>query len=322
MKILITHSIPEPGLSMLRERDISFHELSSGNTILKKSALIRALRKEPYDGMITMLTDTIDTEVFGVVGSQMKIIANYAVGFNNIDIATAKERDIVITNTPGVLTNTVAEHTFGLILAAATRIVEADAFVRAKKFTGWQPDLFLGFDLMGKTLGILGAGRIGSRVAELGMGFGMKIIYHDMRKNEDLEEKTGAVFSQGPEDVLREADVVSVHLPLNEQTHHFLDMRRLSFMKDSAILVNTSRGSVIDEEALTNALKERNIFAAALDVFEEEPSVSRALRSLPNVILTPHIASASVETRNKMAKIAAENIVAVLHGEKPTHQVG
>ena len=319
MKVLVTQHIPDEGLALLHERDIKTHVLKKKT--LKKSALIAALKKEAYDGMIALLTDTIDEEVLDAVGSQMKVIANYAVGFNNIDVQKAKERGITITNTPGVLTETVAEHTFALIFAVATRVAEADAFVRAKKFTGWKPELLLGIDLSGKTLGIIGAGRIGSRVAEIGKAVGMNIIYHDVQKNTILEEKTDAKQCGSPEEVLRKSAVVSVHLPLNDMTHHYINANTLSMMQSDAILVNTSRGAVIDEEALIATLQKQKIFGAGLDVFENEPKVPAALRKLPNVVLTPHIASASIATRAKMAKMAAENVVAVLHGGKAPNEV-
>ena len=319
MKVLMTQRIPSAAEERLKGQSIEVKVLKDRGT--KKSDIISALKKEPYDGMISLLTDTIDEEVLEAVGANMKVIANYAVGFNNIDVEGAKERDIVITNTPGVLTETVAEHTFGLILAVATRVVEADAFVRAKKFTGWEPELLLGLDLLGKTLGIIGAGRIGTRVAELGKAFGMHVAYYDIQKNTILEEKTGAEYCESPETLLRKADVVSVHLPLNEHTHHFIDMQKLTMMKPDAILVNTSRGAVIDESALIKALQENVLFGAGLDVFENEPEVPGALRKLPNVILTPHTASASVGTRNKMAEMAAENVIAILHGSQAPNVV-
>lgn len=319
MKVLITQQIPDEGPALLREHDIEMHIIKKKT--VRKSAIIKALKKEAYDGMIALLTDTIDEEVLQAVGSQMKVIANYAVGFNNIDVQKAKERGITITNTPGVLTETVAEHTFALIFAVATRVVEADAFVRAKRFTGWKPQLLLGIDLSGKTLGVIGAGRIGSRVAEIGKAVGMSIIYYDVQKNTALEEKTGAEQCGSPEEVLRKSAVVSVHLPLNDTTHHFINAHTLSMMQSDAILVNTSRGAVIDEKALITALQQQKIFGAGLDVFENEPSVPAALRKLPNVVLTPHTASASVATRAKMAKMAAENVIAVLHGGKAPNEV-
>lgn len=319
MKILVTRRIPDAGLSLLQERGIELRVLEKKQ--LRKSAFIAALQEEAYDGMITLLTDTIDEEVLNAVGSQMKVIANYAVGFNNIAVDKAKERGIVVTNTPGVLTETVAEHTFALIFAVATRVAEADAFVRARKFAGWEPELLLGVDLLGKTLGIIGAGRIGSRVAEIGKAFGMEIVYHDMQKNTFLEEKTGAEYCGSPEEVLRRSAVVSIHLPLTDTTYHCIDERKLSLMQSDAILINTSRGPIIDEEALIAVLRQRKIFGAGLDVFEHEPKVPAALRKLPNVVLTPHTASASIGTRGKMAKIAAENVIAVLHGGKAPNEV-
>ena len=318
MKVLVTQHIPEAGLQMLRGENIEVTVLKGRP---KKNRIISELKKEPYDGMIVLLTDTIDGEVIAATGSNMRIIANYAVGFNNIAVAAAKEKHIAVTNTPGVLTETVAEHAVALILAAATRTIEADAFVRNNKFTGWEPELLLGIDLQGKTLGILGAGRIGSRVAEIMTGFGMNIVYYDVRANQALEQATEAKQYDAPEEVLKTADVISVHLPLNEQTHHFLNAERLALLKPTAILVNTSRGPVIDEKALIAALQERKIFGAALDVFEHEPKVPRALRRLPNVVLTPHTASASITTRNRMAEIAAQNVIAVLHGGTPLNPV-
>lgn len=319
MKVLMTQRIPNAAEEQLKGQSIEVQVLKEKGT--KKADIVSALKKEAYDGMVTLLTDTVDKEVIDAAGDNMKVIANYAVGFNNIDVESAKERNIIVTNTPGVLTETVAEHTFGLILAVATRVVEADAFVRAKKFTGWEPELLLGLDLLDRTLGIVGAGRIGTRVAELGKAFGMEVAYYDIQKNTDLEEKTGAEYCESPEALLRKANVVSLHLPLNEHTHHFINAQKLAMMKQDAILVNTSRGAVIDESALIKALQERMLFGAGLDVFEDEPKVPSALRKLPNVILTPHTASASVGTRRKMAEMVAENVIAVLHGAQAPNMV-
>ena len=319
MKVLITQQIPDAGLSLLRGQSIEVRVL--GEKKPQKNVLIKALKKEAYDGMISLLTDTIDEEVLDAIGSQMKVIANYAVGFNNIAIPKARERGVVVTNTPGVLTETVAEHTFALIFAVATRVVEADAFVRAKKFTGWEPELLLGIDLLGKTLGIIGAGRIGTRVAEIGKAFGMEVVYYDMRQNAALEEKTKAILCDSPEEVMRRANIVSIHLPLNNATHHCIDGAKLAMMQPDGILVNTSRGAVIDEKALIDVLQKRKIFGAGLDVFENEPKVPATLRKLPNAVLTPHTASASIATRSKMAKMAAENVISVLHGGKAPNEV-
>ncbi len=312
MEVLVTHRIPESGIRLLREKNLSVTVLPENS--LTKKELIAKLREKQYQGLLCLLTDIIDEEVLDAA-VQMKVIANYAVGFNNIDVAAAKKRGIAVTNTPGILTNTVAEHTVALILAATTRLPEADAFVRAGSFVGWKPTLFLGRDITEKKLGIIGAGRIGSRVAEmLFRGFAMQILYNDVRQNAVLEDTCNATFLAAPEDVLRDADIVSIHLPLLESTKHFINSARLSLMKPTAVLVNASRGPIVDEDALVQALTNGTIFAAALDVFEHEPRISKKLRSLPNVILTPHTASASVETRSRMAVVAAENIIAVLHG--------
>jgi len=310
MKVLITHKIPETGLDLLKEADIDFVVLKEGAV---KKDIIKALKKEAYDGMIVLLTDQIDTSVLDAVGSNMKVIANYAVGYNNIMIDEARERGITVTNTPGVLTETVAEHTVSLICAVSTRVVEADSFLRSGKFKGWEPELFLGVDLNGKKAGILGAGRIGSRVAQiLSNGFNMDVLYYDVSPNPSIEKDSGAVRCMSPEEVLRNSDVISVHLPLTPDTHHFLDYKRLKMMKSNAVFVNTSRGSVVCEDSLIEILKNGDIFGAGLDVFENEPDVPKSLMKLNNVILTPHIASASIRTRNLMSKIAATNVVNVL----------
>ena len=319
MKVLITQRLPAVCFDTLQANGIAYDVL--GDRVSKKKKVCGALRGGSYDGVITLLTDTVDCEVIDAMGEGVRIIANYAVGYDNIDITAAKERGITVTNTPGVLTDTVAEHTFALILAVATRIPEADRYVRRKKFTGWQPELLLGVDLKGGTLGILGAGRIGSRVGEMAAGFGMQVVYYDVNRNDQFEKRTGGRLCESPEDLLRRSDVVSLHLPLTDATRHFLDERRLSMMRPDAILVNTSRGAVIDEEALASALRRDKIFGAGLDVFEHEPSVTKGLRSLSNVVLTPHIASASIATRNRMATMVAEDVVAVLHGGTTDHVV-
>ncbi len=271
--------------------------------------------------MLCLLTDTIDAEVFAAA-PEARVFANYAVGYNNIDLNAAKERNMIITNTPGVLTETVAEYTLAMIMALTKRIVEADSYVRAGKFEGWEPESFLGIDLRGKTLGILGAGRIGSQVAERAYrGLGMDIIYYDVKANSALEASTNATFHDTVEGVLKGADVVSVHVPLLDSTKHLINKERLAMMKPSAYLVNTSRGLVVDEAALVAALKRGSIKGAAIDVFENEPAIAEGLTSLPNVIVTPHIASATEGTRSKMSEIAAANIIAVLEGQTPPNIV-
>ena len=318
--IYVTRKIPSEGIALLRGKGYDV-EISEKDGVLTKEELIAALNEKPYDAVLCLLTDKIDAEVYDAAPTA-KIFANYAVGFDNIDVVEAKKRGIMVSNTPEVLTNTVAEHTFALILTAAHRIAEGDAFTRAGKYTGWAPELLLGTNVSGKTLGILGLGRIGSRVASHAVkGFGMKVLYYDVKRNEDFEKEYGAVFREKLEDVLREADFVSVHVPLLDSTRHLINKERLLLMKKGAVLVNTSRGAVIDEAALVEALRAKTIRAAALDVFENEPALASGLAELQNVVLTPHLASATEETRAAMSRLAAENIVAALLGKTPPNLV-
>jgi glyoxylate reductase len=320
-KVYVTRMIPERGIKMLKEKGYEV-DISTKDGVLTKDELISALRAKPYEAVLCLLTDTIDKDVFNAAAPSAKIFSNYAVGFNNIDVPEARGRGIMITNTPGVLTETVAEHTFALILAIASRIVEADAFTRAGKYTGWAPLMFLGSDVSHKTLGILGAGRIGSRVAHHGKhGFDMNVIYYDVKRNEEIEKTTGASYRDTPEAVLKEADVVSIHVPLLDSTRHLINRDRLAMMKPTAYIVNTSRGPVVDEAALVLALKNNVIKGAALDVFENEPKLAPGLVELPNVVITPHIASATEETRSKMSEMAAQAIIDALEGRKPVNLV-
>lgn len=318
--IFVTRKIPQEGITLLESNghDVT---VSAKDGVLTKEELVRALTEKPYDAVICLLTDTIDAEVFDAVPTA-KIFANYAVGFNNINLDDAKARSVTITNTPGVLTDTVSEFAFSLMLALAKRIPEADRFTREGKYEGWAPELFLGSDLKGKTLGILGAGRIGSGVAERAQkGLGMNVIYYDIKQSEEMEKAITCTFKPTVEEVLREADVVSVHVPLLDATHHLINAERLAMMKSSAYLINTSRGPVIEEVALVNALQKGTIRGAALDVFENEPALADGLAALPNVIITPHIASASDETRAKMSTIAAQNTIDFLSGKTPENIV-
>ncbi|NCN52450.1 D-glycerate dehydrogenase [Candidatus Parcubacteria bacterium] len=318
--IYVTRKIPTAGITLLEEAG---HDVvvSAKDGVLTKEELLQALGEKEYDAVLSLLTDSVDGEVFDAAASA-KIFANYAVGFNNIDLDAAKERGITITNTPGVLTDTVAEYAFSLMLAVTKRIAEGDRFTRKGEYEGWAPELLLGSDMKGKTLGILGAGRIGSGVAVRAQkGLGMKVIYYDIKENEDLEKEIECTFRASVEEVLKEADVVSVHVPLLDSTHHLINAERLAMMKPSAYLINTSRGPVIDEAALVEALKNGVIRGAGLDVFENEPRLAAGLSSLENVVITPHIASASDETREKMATIAAQNIIDFLAGKKPENAV-
>lgn len=319
-QIFVTRHIPDIGINMLRAAGHTV-DISEKDGVLTPDELQAALKAKPYDAVISLLTDKINKDAFDAVPSA-KIFSNYAVGFDNITLSDAEAAGVTITNTPGVLTDTVAEFTVSLMLSVAKRIPEADRFTRAGKYLGWAPEMLLGSDLKGKILGILGAGRIGYEVAmRAHHGFGMKVIYNDIKRGEELEKNTKAEYKETTEDVLKEADVVSIHVPLLESTKHLINAERLKLMKPTAYLVNTSRGPVIDEDALVEALKTGVIRGAGLDVFENEPKLAKGLAELENVVVTPHIASASEETRNKMSEIVAQDIIDFLKGETPEHIV-
>lgn len=320
MKIFITRKIPDRGINMLKDKGYEVI-VSPHDRVLKKDELMTELTKGSYDAVLSLLTDKIDAEVLGVAGKQCKIFANYAVGYDNIDVKAAVERGIMVTNTPGVLTDSVAEHTFALLLAIAHRIAESDRFARAGKYIGWAPELLLGTDVSGKILGVVGLGRIGSRVAHHGkMGFEMKVIYYDIKRNEEFEKEFNAEYRELDE-LLREADFVSIHVPLLPTTKHLINAEKLRQMKPTAYLINTSRGPIVDEQALADALKNNVIKGAAIDVFENEPQINPGLIELENVILTPHTASATEETRQKMGELAAENISEALEGRTPPNLI-
>ncbi len=311
--VFITRRIPEVGIARLRDAGVDV-TVSDKDGPLTHEELVAALSARPYDAVISLLNDKIDDTVFGAAPTA-KIFANYAVGVDNIDHAAARERGVIITNTPGVLTEAVAEHAVALMLAVARRIPEADRFMRAGKYIGWAPELLLGTELQGKTLGLVGAGRIGQEVARMATAFRMRVVYYDVTRNTSLEETYGAVYAATIDDVLRIADIISVHVPLLPTTQHLINAERFAIMKPTAYLINTSRGPIVDEAALVAALEQGTIRGAALDVFEHEPMLASGLVEMENVILTPHIASATDEARNAMAVLAAENVLAVFRGE-------
>lgn len=315
-RIYVTRALPQAGLDLLAgEYDV---EVNPHDRAATREELLAGIKGK--DALLSLLTDTIDAEVMDAE-PRLKVIANYAVGFNNIDVATATERGILVTNTPGVLTETTADLAFALLMACARRVVEADGFMRAGKYKGWGPMLFLGSDVHGKTLGLVGFGRIGQAMAQRALGFGMKILYNDTKRApEELEKAYYAKFRDLP-DLLRESDFVSLHVPLMESTHHLISHAHFELMKRTAILINTSRGPVVDEKALVKAVKDGVIAGAGLDVFEREPQFEQGLEKLANVVMVPHIASASVETRTKMATMAAENACAAIRGEMPPNIV-
>ena len=311
-KIFVTRKIPESGIKLLQK---SCHvKIYPKDQVIPKDELIKEVKQ--CDALLCLLTDKIDKEVIDA-NHKLKIISNYAIGFNNIDVAYATKKGIPVTNTPGkAIVDAVAEHTIALLFAITKRIVEADQFMRAGKYKTWEPLLLLGMELVEKTIGIVGLGRIGSGVAQRAKAMGMKIVYYDVKRNADFEREFSAQYLS-LNNLLKSADVVSVHVPLLPTTKHLIGTKELSLMKKTAYLINTSRGPVIDEKALVQALKQKKIAGAGLDVYEFEPKLATGLTKLQNVVLTPHIASATIEARSEMSKDAAENILAVLQGKKP-----
>lgn len=315
MKIFVTRKIPEPGLDLLKKH----HEIEvfPHNRIPTKEEIIKGLKGK--DGLLCLLTDTIDVDVINS-GPKLRMIASYAVGYNNIDVKAATKRGIPVSNTPGVLTDATAEMAWALLFAVSRRIVEADKFARMGKFIGWGPMLMLGQDVANKTLGIIGAGRIGTAVALKSKGYNMNILYVSGHPNKVLDEELNAKKVDFSE-LLKESDFISLHVPLTEKTHHLIAENELKTMKKTAVLINTSRGPVIDEKALIKALKNKWIFGAGLDVYEHEPEISKELLNLDNVVLQPHSASATTNSRTGMALMAAENMLTGLRGDIPSNCV-
>lgn len=310
--IYVTRGIPEKTIEDLKQHyDV---EVNPEDRALTRQELLQGVKGR--DGVISLLTDKIDGEVLDAAGSRCKIFANYAVGYDNFDLDAATQRGVVLTNTPGVLDESTSTHAWALLLATARRVPEAERFVRAGKWQGWGPMVFIGQDVDHKTLGIAGLGRIGSRVARKAAGFDMKVIYNDVRPNPELERQTGATFVDKAT-LLRESDFLSLHLPLLPETRHYIGAAELAQMKPTAVLINAARGALVDEPALVAALRDKVIWAAGLDVFENEPSLAAGLAALDNVVVVPHIASATIETRLAMGRIAVENIRNVLSGKKP-----
>ncbi len=297
-------------------------KVSPHDRVLKRKELIKGVKG--CDALLCLLTDKIDSEIMDAAGPQLKIIANYAVGFDNIKMADAKKRNIVVTNTPSdKVSVAVAEHTFAMIMALAKRLVEADDFTRTLKYKGWDPMLLNGIEVVGKTLGIIGLGRIGREVCQRAVkGFDMTILYNDIERDKKFEKKFNAKFVS-KEKLLKNSDFVSLHVPLLPATKRLIDKQELKIMKKTAYLINTARGAVVHELALLKALTRGDIAGAGLDVYECEPEIDcnpndrLELRKMKNVIITPHIASATEEARRDMAEIAAKNIAAVLSGKKP-----
>lgn len=314
-QFLVTRKIPQAGLEALKAAgEVIVNEKDRNLTPTELLEL-----GQHADGWLTMLTDHIDSAMIEAC-PKLRGIANYAVGFNNIDIAACTRHTIGVSNTPDVLTDATAEVAFALILATARRVVEADAFLRTGRWIGWEPMQFLGTQICRQTLGIIGAGRIGTRVAEMATGFHMRILYTARNRKPELEQSTGAMYAPLT-DILRQADFISLHAPLTAETRHLIGAQQLQLMQPGAIVINTARGPLIDEMALLRALREKRIRAAGLDVFEHEPKVATELMELKNVILLPHIGSGTEETRTRMAVMAAHNVIAMVEGRRPDNPV-
>jgi glyoxylate reductase len=312
-RVYVTRIIPEGGLRLVREACDA--EIWEGETPPPRKVLLGKVRG--IDGLLALLTDRIDAELMDAAGPQLKVISNYAVGYNNIDVEAATARGIAVGNTPGVLTDTTADMAFTLLMAAARRVVEGADYVRAGKWRTWGPTLLLGHDIHHATLGIVGFGRIGRTVARRAKGFEMEILFYDpLVSADDPEAQALGARAVDLDTLLACSDFVTVHVPLMDETYHLIGTEALHKMQPTAILINTSRGPVVDPEALYQALKEGEIAYAALDVTEPEPiDMDSPLLSLPNCIIVPHVASASIATRTRMAEIAAHNLISGLRGE-------
>lgn len=318
--IFVTRQISEKGLNFLKEKGYNITIGKTKNPPSQKE-IIKQIKGKNYDAIITLLTDKIDNNIFNA-SPNTKLFANYATGYDNFNLKEATEKNITITNSTGDYSESVAQHTVALLLSLMARLVEADKFVRNGKYKGFDPMLFIGSKLRGKTAAIIGSGKIGEHVAQmLHLGFGVKIIYHDMVKNEKIEKECNAKFINSIDEALAISDIVSLHVPLLESTHHLLNKESFKKMKPSAYLINTSRGAVIDEHALVDALKNGEIKAAGLDVYEFEPKIVRGLTKLSNVVLSPHIASAQIEAREEMSMVVAENIIDFFEGRIPKNKV-
>lgn len=318
MKIFVTRQIPGAALEKLKPAG---HEVkvSPHDRPITAEELIENARG--VDAILTLLTDKIDGDVVDAIGPQLKIVSNYAVGFDNINVKNLSDRSIVVTNTPSDEVNeSVAEHTWALMMALSRRIVEADEAVRRGAYKGWEPGVFLGMNLMDKTLGIIGLGRIGTMVARRASGFKMQVLYNKRSPDPEVEKELGIKFAQ-LEELLPRADVVSIHVPLTDDTRHMINKDMIKQMKQGAFLINTARGPIVHEQALVDSLKEGHLGGAGLDVFENEPNINPELIGMENVVLTPHTASATWEARNKMGDQAVQAILDVGEGKKPENLV-
>jgi glyoxylate reductase len=315
-RVFVTTPLPREALEILRPR-CSELKVWKNHTTLRRRQLVK--EAADADGILCLLTDEIDEQVMSAL-PRLRAIANCAVGFDNIDVAAATQRGIAVTNTPGVLTDATADLTWALMMAVARRIPEADRFLRAGSYKEWELFLLLGAPVFGRALGIVGGGRVGTAVALRAKGFEMNVLYADKFRSKRIEREAGAT-RVSLLTLLRKADIVCIHVPYDKSTHHLIGRKELGLMKSSAILINTARGEIVDEMALIQALRARRIAGAGLDVYEHEPRVPASLKRLSNVVLLPHIGSATLETRTGMAVLAAKNLVAALGGRIPQNLV-
>lgn len=316
-RVIITRRLPEAGLTELHEAglDVAMRQADEAPSRAELLTLVPGAH-----ALVTLMSDTVDAELLDAAGPQLAVVANYAVGYDNVDLDACRDRGVRVANTPDVLTAATADFAFALLLAAARRVLEGDRLVRGGGWSGWQPQQLLGAQVTGAKLGIVGMGRIGSAVARRARAFELEVLYHNRSRDQRAERETGARWVD-LEELLSTSDFVSLHCPLTPETHHLIDAAALAKLKPSAVLVNTARGPVVDEAALAEALAERQLAAAGLDVFEREPEVERRLLDLPNVVLSPHLGSATLETRTAMARLCAEAVVAVLAGREPKNLV-
>lgn len=316
--VFITRKIPEPGPTILKK--YLQVNMNPEVNVLDREVLIKSIKN--VDALLCMLGDNIDSNVMDAAGSNLRVISCYSVGYDHVDIKEAEKRKIIVTNTPNVLANTTADLTFSLILSAARNIVNADSHVRKGSWKfGWTPDLFLGYDVYGSTLGIIGLGEIGTLVAKRAKGFGMEVLYYSNSRNQKIESDLS--ISYVPlEELLQRSDFVSIHVSLNKSSFHMIDESKIKLMKKTAFLINTSRGKVVNEQHLIKALKDKEIAGVGLDVYEDEPiSTSNPLIHLPQTVLLPHIGSATFWTRSKMAEVSANNIVNSLIGKGTVYKI-
>ena len=314
LRVLVTRELPDGVVAALAERfEVDVYQ---GPRAMPREEFLRA--SDGAEGILALLTERIDDELLDAAGPQLMIVANYAVGYDSVDVPACTQRGVMVSNTPDVLTETTADMAWALMLAAARRIGEGERLLRSGDAWIWDPRMMLGVDVHGKTLALVGFGRIGRAMAPRAAGFGMRVLYHSAhRAPEDVEAGLGVEWRAELDDLLAEADFVSLHVSLNDSTRHLIDAARLAKMKPTAVLVNTTRGPVVDEAALAACLASGGIFAAGLDVFEREPEVTPALRALDNCVIVPHLGSATVDTRLAMGMVAADNVIAALAGRRP-----